>query len=78
MFINKWLVSDSLNSATHKDWKGGFCLHLFDEPAETQMSYLYKDLQRLPVENPFAILFSGKNNSTSRNVDFRVYISCDL
>jgi len=62
MFINKWLVSDSLNSATHKDWKGGFCLHLFDEPAETQMSYLYKDLQRLPVENPFAILFSGKNS----------------
>ncbi len=26
------------------------------------MSDLYKDLQRWPVENPFAILFSGKNS----------------
>jgi hypothetical protein len=26
------------------------------------MSDLYKELQRLPVENPFAILFSGKNS----------------
>jgi hypothetical protein len=62
MFINKWLVSDSLNSPARKDWKGGFCLDLCDEPAEIQMSDLYKDLQRLPVEHPFAILFSGKNS----------------
>ena len=67
MFINKWLVSDSLNSAIPKDWKGGFCLDLCNEPAEIQMSDLYKGLQRLPVENPFAILFSGKNSLAQVN-----------
>jgi hypothetical protein len=66
MLINKWLVSGSLNSAIHKDWKGGFCLDLSDESGEIRMSDLYRHLQRLPVENPFAISFSGKNSLTQK------------
>jgi hypothetical protein len=66
MFINKWLVIDSLNRATDKDWNAGFCLDLGAEPGEIRMSDLCKELQTLPVENPFAILFSGKNSLTQK------------
>jgi len=60
MLINKWLVIESLSNGSHKDWKGGFCLDLGSRPGE--MSKLYLNLQRLPGENPFAILFSEQNS----------------
>jgi hypothetical protein len=60
MLINKWLVIKSFSNGSHKDWKGGFCLDLGSRTGET--SDLYLNLQRLPVENTFAILFSEQNS----------------
>src|SRR5436189_275490 len=60
MLINKWLVIESLSNGSHKDWRGGFCLDLGSRPGE--MTDLYLNLQRLPGENPFAILFSEQNS----------------
>jgi len=59
MFINKWLVIDSINDMSGSDWKHGFCLDLSQEPED--MKALYLILQRLPRENPFAILLTGKS-----------------
>jgi hypothetical protein len=60
MFVNKWLVTDSLNNTIHHEWQGGICLELCYKPGE--MSDLYKNLQKLPVENPFAIFLSEKQS----------------
>ena len=59
MLINKWLVIDSFDSKVDRAWNGGFCLDLYYEPGE--LGDLYKELQKLPVENPFTIVLPGKN-----------------
>lgn len=70
MFINKWLVTDSFDSPTNKDWKGGICLEL---PWESEVeSDLYKKLQGLPVESPFAILLSENNCLVDEVSDSRI------
>ena len=68
MFINKWLVIDSVNDMLNTDWKDGFCLDLSHEPAD--MRDLYLILQRLPVENPFAILLSEKTLAQKVNESY--------
>jgi hypothetical protein len=65
MFINKWLVIDSVNDMLDNDWKDGFCLDLSHEPGD--MRDLYLILQRLPDENPFAILLSEKTMAQKVN-----------
>src|SRR4030095_12881240 len=67
MLINKWLVIDSFDSRVYRDWSGGFCLDLYYERGE--MSDLYKELQRLPVENRFTIVLPGKNSMTHKPGD---------
>ena len=68
MLINKWLVIDSFNNTTPKDWRDGFCLELLShQPGD--MSDLYKDLQRLPLGNPFAILLSEKSSLAQNTND---------
>jgi len=60
MLINKWLVIDSYHSGVYREWNGGFCLDLYNQTGE--LSDLYKELQKLPVENPFTIILPGKNS----------------
>ncbi len=67
MLINKWLVIDSFHSGLYREWSGGFCLDLHYEAGE--LSDLYKELQKLPVENPFAIVLPGRNSSPQNLTD---------
>jgi hypothetical protein len=67
MLINKWLVIESFSDASHKDWRGGLCLDLGSQPGE--VSDLYLNLQRLPAENTFAILFSEQNSLKQKGND---------
>lgn len=67
MLINKWLVIDSYHSGEFREWNGGFCLDLYHQTGE--LSYLYKELQKLPVENPFTIVLPGKNSQPQDPTD---------
>jgi hypothetical protein len=67
MLINKWLVVDSFHSGEYREWNGGFCLDLHYEPGE--LGDLYKELQKLPAENPFTIVLPGKNFSPQNLID---------
>jgi hypothetical protein len=60
MLINKWLVIDSFHSGEYREWNGGFCLDFYYQTGE--LSDSYKELQKLPVENPFTIVLPGKNS----------------
>ncbi len=57
MFINKWLVTDSIDADKYKGGQAGLCLYLDMEPGD--IGNFYKFFQNQPIEKPFAILLSG-------------------
>src|SRR5205814_9360894 len=57
MFINKWLVADSVDNCKYSNQAIGCCLYLKQEPAD--IASLFKFMQELPIENSFTVLLAG-------------------
>ena len=57
MFINKWLVADSVDNCQYNHQAIGCCLYLKQEPAD--MAGLLKFTQELPIEKSFTVLLTG-------------------
>jgi hypothetical protein len=66
MFINKWVVVDTVNDKNRKE-QAGLCLQLAGESAIT--TDLYKFLQKQTAERSFAVLMSGEGFDTGKKYD---------